>query len=302
MSSDKLFKLKIGSVITVDRPNQSFPKILLNTNLKVREIKEVNEHLCRFKVLDYPFTVVLSKEDEWSFLEDKNNDLKIGDVIIITQETNCMKVNTEKQITGFVCDDPDKIIVEGIFPGGWISKSKITRKILIEELRLATILELVYEHGTLRNAVEKKSPKWLIEKSGTPLSELEVHQKGANLYYKNNGKDMKISPWFMKPISDTTQYKLCFKSGKDLTELGCSYLANECGNLSLKECVSDFNDTNEDLIAITKKIWETGYMIAKFKIKGLKDMALKGDVFIAKKVVEQKQSRTKEVLKEVTPF
>jgi hypothetical protein len=110
--------------------------------------------------------------------------MEIGDFVIVLEKTTTLKQGDEKQIIDFLCGDKNKIVLDGIIPGGWIEPRKLVKKIDISNLRIKKAIELVKQKGICFYA-EMYLNQSVKDILGKDLSELEIRQIGKRLVTKN---------------------------------------------------------------------------------------------------------------------
>lgn len=202
----------------------------------------------------------------FAFIEYPNKDMEIGDTVIVIEKTTTLEQGEEKAIVGFLCDDRNKIVLEGIIPGGWIEPRKLTKKIDISKLRMKKAIELFAQRGTtffndmfLSNSVKdilgknlddldiKQSIKKLVTKNGNGImlsEDLYTDSKYEELeiiivkdpvfvgYSRSNSKADK-TPILGKRLSDLRKN---FNSQKedDVVKLSCEF-SNNGGHIKFGE-------------------------------------------------------------------
>ncbi len=72
---------------------------------------------------------------------DFYKSVAIGSQVTLINSTNNFNKGDNVVVTGFIDNDPDKIIVEGIAPGGWIPSKKVKKELL--PIRFMTPLEMM---------------------------------------------------------------------------------------------------------------------------------------------------------------
>lgn len=111
-----------------------------------------------------------------------------GDEVIIIKETTSFKSNERLKVIGYICDNPDKLEVEGCLPGGWIKASSVVKVTDITNLRFKTPWELIKEYGMhCLQLVPIK--EYFYPFAGRPLSDADVMEDSRGLYVKT--KDLK---------------------------------------------------------------------------------------------------------------
>lgn len=162
----------------------------------------------------------IATEDCYVFTNDKQ-DLQIGDRIVILKNIESIKINTEKEIIGFLDDDKGKIIVEGLLPGGWINNEHVHKIKDLHEWRVKTLLEIVREKGFVNFILADKK---LISSNifGKSLVEIKARQIGLGVYYRYPDKitEFEIYDELLTQISNIPE-NLCIaiKSEKEISKI-----------------------------------------------------------------------------------
>lgn len=166
--------------------------VILNTN-RANYISKGSEYVIKAINDDgsilfsgVPFFWYGKEEEHYELVEHPNKDMEIGDFVIILEKTTTLMEGEERKITGFLCDDRNKIIIEGIIPGGWIEPRKLVKKIDFTKFRIKKAIELFKQKGTMffNDMYLSQSIK---DAMGKELSKLEIKQIGKKLVTKNGG-------------------------------------------------------------------------------------------------------------------
>lgn len=88
-----------------------------------------------------------TKAGSWSFVYDKKEEFNKGDKVILNKETTSLKKGHPTIVKGFIDDNKERIIVEGLMPGGWINSKSLIRMIETEKYRIKKAIELLSEFG-----------------------------------------------------------------------------------------------------------------------------------------------------------
>lgn len=150
--------------------------------------KVITSELVRFYETDEPWSCS-SRGPSFEIL--KEQELKKGDKIIIINDTQSFKKETEKEIIDFIDNDKDKILVEGLLPGGWLKSVNVIKLIDYKTLRVKSIMELLQQfedkYVTLAGIL-KEVAKYDI--FGKRLEELEIKQTGSKITLIINKKEI----------------------------------------------------------------------------------------------------------------
>jgi len=118
--------------------------------------------------------------DDFKYLIDENTDIEIGDWIVVTQSTTTFKKGDERLVIGFLCDDKNKIIIEGTLPGGWVDYTKLCKKIDFSKTRIKKGIELIEEYG-IQFMSSHFFSKSIAGYLGRNLIDLSVKQAGKDI-------------------------------------------------------------------------------------------------------------------------
>lgn len=136
---------------------------------------------------------VCADKDDFEFINEISN-LKVGDKILITRDTQSLKQGDKKEILSFLNDDPNKIIVEGIIPGGWLKSSFVSKLVDLSEFRFKTFSELVLIHGLdIFNKISL--PNFIINMLGRPVECQEIlNEEDRFIFIINNDRQHTVYP------------------------------------------------------------------------------------------------------------
>ena len=177
-----LSKKLVGKRLVIRRTNGS-SWLGAGKEYLVERIREDNS--IKFKGIPVPWFP--NTDNDFSVIDEKNESIEVGDTVMITEPTSSLKVGDERKVTGFVCDDKNKIIVEGTLPGGWVEPRKIVKKIDFSKIRVKHAVEFIKEYGLDFIAKINFFDK-LPNIMGRMLDTIDVQQKGKVIVY-NEGFD-----------------------------------------------------------------------------------------------------------------
>lgn len=86
-----------------------------------------------------------SHDDSWHYASEEK--VKIGVRYIVIKGTSSFPTGSPITVKGFMDDDPNKPVAEGLCSGGWLSPSNLTELIELEGLRFKTLHEIVAQYG-----------------------------------------------------------------------------------------------------------------------------------------------------------
>lgn len=111
----------------------------------------------------------------------ENSEINIGDTVIVIKPTTSLEDGAERVVLDFLCDDKNKIVVEGVIPGGWLDATKVVKKINISKLRIKKVIEIIEERGLCfpNHIIFHEHMKSI---TGKNLSDLSTYQRGKNIY------------------------------------------------------------------------------------------------------------------------
>lgn len=187
-----------------------------------------------------------SKRDgSWSFVDDIKEEFNEGEKVILNKETISLRKGTKTVIKGFINDDKNKIVIEGIIPGGWVTSTSLTKIIDIEKYRIKKAIELLKDFGPnfMYNFGLDYSKHDIL---GKDLSEFKVSQEGSELVlltpsaailYRNMYTDKAYEPLEMY-IENEKAIKL-FNSGNEGIEV------TQIANRNYREIKKGFDPDNE---------------------------------------------------------
>jgi hypothetical protein len=197
--------------------------ILYGTNkttrvLSVKQIVSVHDSRNMVvKVVGKTTLISLGPGVDWDIIPKSINfDIDEGDKVIILKKTNTHVPGDEAQILGFVEGDKNRIIIDGIFPGGWISRVNVKKKIDPSQYRLLTLDELVYM-TTFDFVIQ--SSHYSLDQLGKPLSEIEIAYDVDGMSFNETGNQ--IPEWWIVPRDrEVKPYFLRIKTLKELRSMG----------------------------------------------------------------------------------
>lgn len=163
-----------------------------------------------------------ASESCFRFLDGE--EIEVGDIIIIKNDTTTLKSTEERVVLSFLCDDKDKLVVEGILPGGWISKRNVMKKIDLTPFRFKTHIELIKEFGfNWTDSISFSRKMCFI--FGKKLSEFKIKQSifglSINLSGKFEGSTIGSALYTDRPIEG--EYCLVIRKGTFKTKEACDY-------------------------------------------------------------------------------
>lgn len=112
--------------------------------------------------------------------------MNIGEEATINRNTNSFKMGQKIIIKDFLNGDPDKILTDGVTPGGWIKSSDLIRRIDAKKYRLKTYLECCFDFG-MDWWKSRLIDKYVFTKLGMNLAELEYKlTKEGSIYIRKD--------------------------------------------------------------------------------------------------------------------
>lgn len=132
-----------------------------------------------------------NSRDNWEIVEKKQEKLNTGDKVILIKNTTSLR---KGQLTEIREVNGERIIVDGILPGGWIKPDCIVKAIDVNKTRLKEAIELANEFGY--KFIELFDiPNNYIDALGKNLSEFEVRQELDSLIIRD--KQKLRGPWLV---------------------------------------------------------------------------------------------------------
>lgn len=129
----------------------------------------------------------INSRADFDYITPVNTTLVIGDEVIVNHDTTSIDAGSIRTILAFLNGDPNKIVLEGVISGGWITVDKLTKSINLEKTRVKTCLEIMYESGVYEPFRTVGGMKEYYYIFGRKLSEIGVKQMSDKLLIK--GKD-----------------------------------------------------------------------------------------------------------------
>lgn len=192
----------------------------------------------------------------------KKAPIEIGKSYIVGKPTASHKIGDIKIVTGFVCDDPLRVILEGTRPGGWITPDSLIEVLDLSKFRFKTAREICAEEGDvrIRNFIPFNGFMNLLGKSLKDLS--NVSQAGDSIRIGDKYATQKYIT--DKPVDQS--FVLKFLNEKQCNDMGFTLPTKDLYDKPLK-IAFEVEDTEEDFL----KLFDTDYCQGHdaFKIKGL---------------------------------
>lgn len=281
-------EIKQGKKIRINK------KITGLDNTKWYVVKDVlfpNDNNATIHIKSFPYGISLH-ENEYD-LEMPNAEFSKGDKVLILNKTNSFEANQEVTIMDFMCDDPNRIIAEGVSPGGWISSYNVYKKINIDGLRFKNIYDMMFEFGL---SIIINLPDYMFNMLGKPLKDFKIWQIGKSLMVNNpKGTASKIDISYTEDGERTVirNLKLCMANREYIAvNVGTSHAPT----LALADkFLSDFStweddvDKLSDLITRFKKV-SSGFTITDSGGKVIhlnREMLLVKDANVKKEVEDK---------------
>lgn len=264
-------KSDIGKTILIkDRSDSSAVKIG-NSYLIIATSSDGGAHLQNTDRYWYAANI-----EAFQFVNTKNEDIEIGDTVIIVKDTTTLKEGEEKKVTGFVCEDKNKIVVEGIIPGGWIDVKKMVKKVDLSRYRTKKAIELMKEYGLdfyTRLYLNSTNSKIF----GKTFDELGVVQYSSSLKcIKLKGVQLSDFMYTDKPYE---QIEIIVLSEKDIpgNQSNNKIEKSKIANKKLSEVLKKFNEEDDEsvlnlslLFCNDGQINVSGYYLVNTSIKIVK--------------------------------
>lgn len=120
-----------------------------------------------------------NNRDAYQFVGQAEDNLNIGDKIILIQDTTSLKEGDVREILAFLHDDKSKIIVDGVISGGWLSSDKVEKVVDVTKIRFMTCLEIMAKEGITGVVGASGGIKQYANILGKTLSEIGATIKGG---------------------------------------------------------------------------------------------------------------------------
>jgi len=139
-------------------------------------------------------------DENYQFI-DEINRVEVGDEVLIEKDTQSIKGGTIKKVTGFLHDDKNKIIVEGLLPAGWIDINKVIKLMNPKDYRLKTLLEFIKSFGIDFYQILGIGNKNIGEiQYGRPLDTLPITRQKSSLVYTIKNLTIYLNEDFLEPV------------------------------------------------------------------------------------------------------
>lgn len=125
-------------------------------------------------------------DEDYFFTNTKKEKLEKGDRIILLRGIQSIKENEKVTIKEFLDDNNEKIVVDGLLPGGWIDSSKVMKIRETKNFRTKSLLEIMYEYGSSLSGAGMDLKLLKLDVFGKPLNEIEdIQEIGKNFAIKS---------------------------------------------------------------------------------------------------------------------
>lgn len=147
-----------------------------------------------------------------TFLDENKEILVIGDPVILTSNTTSLKRGEKATILSFVEDDPNKPVIKGIIPGGWINPSKLCKQIDLKKNRVKSAIAIFAKESTsflsICGAYTNIFGKTLEEIEAIQIDSEIVYKKKNIIINKSHYTSEEIEPMVIVIVADNYVIKI----------------------------------------------------------------------------------------------
>lgn len=159
-------------------------------------------------------------------ITDYYEPVEIGSKIVLINPTNSFSSGTTLEVIEFLDGDPNKIIVKGLLPGGWIKTNSVKR--IMKKLRNKTLLEIIIDsphpvddYYSLEGAYMAQYLKSIpLDQNKAGFANFNSHSN-SYIGYQFNGNSVKLYhknlEFQSKPIYSSPNVKFRYSDSTSLT-------------------------------------------------------------------------------------